>query len=363
MLDHLPGFERHLKVLNALTDVSAKVYTSRVREFCTWWTSRQAVRPAPPSPSPASIPSRQDIEAFLEHCFYQGNNNHTRLTKLIAIRKFFRYMLYEGHIPADPSAQIPLPKVRKTLVQRFTKEEILRLFTIAAAPPITEKSLRDAVILILGAFCGLRIGEIITLTLANAVEEGQSYDIHVYGKGEKWRKVYLWKAPSAILRAWYLTRVGHGARPSDPLIISYGRGARPKHNPLTASATDAFLKTLAARAQIRKPKLSMHMLRAAHAHDLRHIKGYDTPAIAERLGHASIITTDRYVATRGRLHQTYPSLAVYWREFNSIFEGRQIIDEHDDDRTSRPRHRKLPPSPTPSPAPANRPPGGDPDEV
>ena len=66
----------------------------------------------------------------------------------------------------------------------------------------------------------------------------------------------------------------------------------------------------------------MHMFRASHAVDLRQIQGYDTPAIAERLGHANIQTTDRYISTRGRIHHTYPSLSVYWKDFATLWERR-----------------------------------------
>lgn len=313
----MPGFERHLKILQALSDKSVKVYSSKIREFFEFVKDRP----------PGNI-TRQDVERYLENCFYRGNTNETRLTKLVAIKKFFRYLMYEGKTKEDPTDFIPKPKIRKKFVQMFTKNEVLSIFS--AIDIQNEKGLRDAVIIMLAVFCGLRTGEIMELTLQDIIDVGKSLDIHVIGKFGKERQIYLWKAPSEILRQWISLRISQKARASDPLLISYTRGYRPKGKKLAESNLDVLIKKYAAMAGVRKLKISMHMFRATHAHDLRHIQGYDTPAIAERLGHASIATTDRYIPMRGRIHKTYPSLAAYWREFNTIWSERRKEDaDHD----------------------------------
>jgi integrase/recombinase XerD len=321
LTDYITGFERHLRILQALSEKSVRAYSRKVRDFCDWIASGE--RPTDPS-----LITREDIEAYLEDLFYRRNSNPTRLTKLIAIRKFFRYLAYERIITDDVTARIPLPKIRRKFVQRFTREEILRIFSVI--PMTTDKGLRDAVVIILAAFCGLRVGEIIGLTLHDIIEEGKSLDIQVTGKFDKPRRLYLWKVPSEILRSWLSLRINQGARAGDPLIISYRRGRNgscAKGNPMTTTALDDMVKQYAAAAAIRKPRISMHMFRASHASDLRHIQGYDTPAIAERLGHASIATTDRYIPTRGRIHHTYPSLSVYWKEFARIWENRGNVSK------------------------------------
>lgn len=305
------GYEKHLRILQGLSPLSVASYSAKLDEFCTW------LQEASPG-KPITKTTRQDIESYLEHCFYQGNNNHTRSTKLTAITKFFRYLRYEGAITDDITQDIPKIKRKKTFVQRFTKAEILRFF--AAADIRTEKGLRDACILICAAFAGLRAGEISALALQDLIEEGAAgLDLHIVGKFEKERQVDLWKAPSDLLRRWLSVRLAHGARASDPLFVSYRRGSAHRSARLTIFSLDYFIKALAARAAVRKPKISMHMFRAAHASDLRNIQGYDTPAIAARLGHASIATTDRYISARGRLHRTYPSLAAYWKEFTTLW--------------------------------------------
>ena len=312
--DHLTDFERDLKVLGGLQGSSTAIYVAKVRRFSQWLAEEN--RPC----DPGAI-TRKDIEDYLEHCFYQGNSNETRLTKLVAIRKFVRYLLYRGLITEDPSALIPKPKIKRRFIQRFTQAEIMRIFS--AIDLHTEKAFRDFVIIMVAAFAGPRLDEILSLTLEDVVDAGKSLDLHFIGKFEKERQVYLWKVPSDILRIWLAIRISHRARPSDPLFVSYCRGSVPKGRRLTHSAVDLMLKARARAASVRKPKVSMHMLRATHASDLRHIHGYDTSAIAERLGHESIATTDRYMPSRERIHRIYPSLAAYWEDFATLWNERR----------------------------------------
>jgi integrase/recombinase XerD len=268
--------------------------------------------------------TRKDVEDYLEHCFYRGNTNETRLTKLVALGRFFRYLVYEGKINTDVTAQVPRPKLKRKFVQKFTKQEVLRFFT--AIDITREKGLRDACIMLLAVFGGLRAGEIAGLTLQDLIDEGSgSLDIHLVGKFGSERQIYLWKAPSDLLRRWFAVRLSQGARAAAPLFTSYRRGCHHRGNRLTIVSLDTLVKTYARLAGVQKPKISMHMFRATHASDLRSIEGYDTPAIAERLGHRSIATTDRYFPTRGRIHKTYASLAAYWREFTTLWKEEKDI--------------------------------------
>ena len=77
--------------------------------------------------------------------------------------------------------------------------------------------------------------------------------------------------------------------------------------------------TLGKAANIRKAKMHPHMFRATHCSDLRHIRGYDLPAIAERIGHKRIDTTDLYIPKRERIHKEYASLAAYWSDFHKVW--------------------------------------------
>lgn len=315
---YLDGWGELLETIRGLRLTSVDSYRRQVKEFFNWLEGNGCSREV-------ERITRDQIEGYLKWCFYQGNSNVTRGTKLIAIGSFYRYLVYKKIIPKDITADIPRPKVATTFVQKLKREEILKLF--GAINILTEKGIRDAVILILGVFCGFRAGEIIKLRVNDIVMDGDGpIDINVINepKGEP-REVYLWKVPSEIVKRWVVIRVNQGVRGDDALLVSYGKGDRLKGKQLNHSALDQLIKGLAKKAGVKRPKpgIKMHMLRATHASDLRQINGYDLPAIAQRLGHKSISTTDRYIPVRGRIHKEYRSLAAYWSAFPGVWKEKE----------------------------------------
>ncbi len=140
---HLAGFNRYLHVLEGLSSKSSDIYSAKVKEFFAWMEGGDKAKPV-------SEITRQEIEGYLEWCFYQGNSNQTRQTKLTALGKFFRYLKYEKIITEDITAEIPKPKIFTRRMQTFTKEEVLSLFQ--AIDITREKGLRDVCIFILAAF-------------------------------------------------------------------------------------------------------------------------------------------------------------------------------------------------------------------
>lgn len=313
MINYLPGFSRFLQVLQGLSNKSVEAYCKKVKEFLGWMDKNG-------NGKLFHEITRKDIEGYLEWCYYRSNSNITRLTKLTALSKFFRYLKYEGLIPEDITTEVPKPKIYINRIQIFTKDEVLNFFK--AIDLTREKGLRDACIFIMAAFCGLRQGEILKLRLSDAIDDEGYVDVAIpedIGKKHSSRTIYLWKAPSIFVRQWYAVRLSQGAKAKDPLFISY-RWGRPSGRSLDSSALNHILQLYAGKAGIRKTRITWHMFRATHISNLRHIQGYDIAAIAERAGHKNIATTDRYLPKRGRIHRTYSSLAAYWSDFPNIWK-------------------------------------------
>jgi len=316
ILDYLADFQRHIRVFRGVQESTARIYAAKLRQFNAWLLASN--RPT----EPARI-TQKDVEDYLEHLFYIGNSPETGNTKRTAVSQFAHYLMYKGIIQKDPTAEIPRPRIRHGFIQKFSQSEVMRIFS--AIDLRTEKDFRDFVIIMVALFAGPRLGEIISLRYQDAMDGDKGeLELHFIGKFREHRVVSLWKVPSDILRIWQSIRLAHRARVSDPLFISYCRGgSRIKGQRLTHSAVDTMIKDRAAAAGIRKPRISMHMLRATHASYLRHVHGYDSHAIAERLGHKSTATTDRYTPSRDRIGREYPSLAAYWQEFTNLWRKRQ----------------------------------------
>lgn len=327
--NHLAGFVRDLTVFDGLAASSVAIYRRLVNEFFSWLAGNDDLRPVDQL-------TRQDVEAYLEWCYYpvkgvrRGNGNQTRSTKLIALRRYARFLRRQGLIPADRdfTEDIPKPKIRKKFIQTFTLEEHQAFFR--AIDPKKEKGLRDIVIFILAGFCGLRAGEICQLRLEHVQDDGKLIDIQVPddiakqgGRGTSGRTVDLWALPSRDVRRYVSIRYGQGARSSDPLLVTY-RNKRPGARALHDSDLDWIVKHYAARAGINKGKITLHMFRATHLSDCRHVDGYDPSAIARRAGHASIATTDRYMPDRRRISRTYKSFSAKYRWYEKVWDEEKL---------------------------------------
>lgn len=322
---HLDGFVRDLTVFDGLSAASVAIYRRLVNEFFTWLAGNDDLRPVDQI-------TRQDVEAYLEWCYYpvkgvrRGNGNQTRRTKLIALHRYARFLRRQGLIPVDRdfTKDIPKPKIKKKFPQTFTTEEHQAFFR--AIDPKKEKGLRDAVIFILAGFCGLRSGEISQLRMEHIQDDGKYIDIQVpeditkqSGHGSEGRTVDLWAVPSRDIRRYVAIRLRQGAAAESPLLVTY-RHKRPGTAPLNDCDLDAIIKHYAARAGIRKTKISMKMFRSTHADNLLSVKGFHVRAIASRLGHASIATTDRYLSNQHRISKIYPSLAARYRWYERVWE-------------------------------------------
>lgn len=309
---HLEGFGRHYRILQGLQESSIAAYTADLREFVTWRTGNA-------QNGPISEVSRQEVEQYLEWCYYQGNQDSARATKLIALRNFFRYLVYSGVIAADPTSDIPRLAASREYMQTFNQDEILRMF--AACDISAEKGLRDAVILIMGVFTGFRVSEMCKFNLEQVSDDGKDIDLIIpKTKRKAGRTVYLWKAPGMLVRVLRDLRLAAGAGTGDPLLVSCKKNGRSRGNRrLTAAAVNRMLQKLAKRSGIRKAEVHNHMLRATHACDLQRVHGYTPQAIMERLGIKNMATLEHYLVRRERIHRTYRSLDELWSGFKRLW--------------------------------------------
>lgn len=300
---------RYLKILKGFNPASVKLYHSHVAEFTGWLEKDERYQGLDQI-------GRKDIEEYLIKMFRRGNVNRTRATKLIAIRSLLDFMVYEELIPNSPANGIPMPKLWQARMVRFSKNEILSMFRQMDIN--TEIGRRNVCILILSAFAGLRRSEITNLNVEDIIYSGRSVDIEVKGKMNTYRRVYLWASPSSFIKHLQQERMLTEDNPAAPMFVSiFGKTPGKR---ISKEYINKMIIKHCRKANLTRSKPHHHMLRAAHATDLRHIKGYDILAIAQRLGHKSINTTEHYITERGRIHKVYPSLADFWSEFPDIWK-------------------------------------------
>lgn len=150
------------------------------------------------------------------------------------------------------------------------------------------KGIRDAAIIALGIGCGLRRAEIASLKISSLNPEEQS--ILVMGKGNKERTVYCSDAVWQRVIRWKDVRdevVG-----VEELFCSVSKGG--KLNPAKSLTEDAIFKILRTRAkEFGLEIFAPHDLRRTYATRLFELGG-DVNVVRQAMGHASILTTQRY---------------------------------------------------------------------
>jgi integrase/recombinase XerD len=146
---------------------------------------------------------------------------------------------------------------------------------------------RNRALIVLMQRCGLRIGEAIALRASDLdVEAGTLRVLH--GKGDKARTLGIPRSALPYLLHWQATRKGLGLTGRQPLLCSL------KGTPLQHAYVNSLLRRLARRAGIDR-RVHAHALRHSFAVDLAR-KGTSIVVIQAALGHASLLTTQRYVS-------------------------------------------------------------------
>jgi integrase/recombinase XerD len=214
------------------------------------------------------------------------------------LRRFYRWLLDQGRIGADPLLNIERPmraeRFPKTLSERNIED-------LLAAPDVdTPRGLRDRALLEVLYATGLRVSELVGLKLFElSLADGL---VRVFGKGAKERLVPLGQVAIEWLERWLADgrpQLLKGAS-SDYVFVTNRKSAV-----MTRQMAWTLIKNHALAAGIPKERISPHVLRHAFAtHLLNH--GADLRVVQMLLGHADISTTQVYThVARERLKQLH----------------------------------------------------------
>lgn len=210
----------------------------------------------------------------------KGLNPTSRARKLATIRSFYGYLCNKVHrLDRNPVKDIDAPKLKKTLPRYLTLEESMALLDSVDGP----NRERDYCILTLFLNCGLRISELIGLNRSDIQGEA----LHVLGKGNKVRIVYLNEACQAALEQYLAVRRPITGRDEDALFLSQ------QNRRISRSMVHALVKRHLLEAGLDSTHYSSHKLRHTAA-TLMLQNGVDVKAVQEVLGHEHLNTTEIY---------------------------------------------------------------------
>jgi integrase/recombinase XerD len=240
--------------------------------------------------------SRADLLGFLAGRVDAGARPRSSARQLSSFRRFFRYLVREGVLIEDPTAQIAMPKIRRTLPKSLTEDEVEALL---GAPDVSDPlGHRDRTMLEVLYASGLRVSELTSVRFAH-VNTNQGV-IRILGKGNRERLI-----PLGDESVKWLAEFVRGPRAEILLerqtdyLFPTRRGDR-----MTRQAFWHIIKRYAAKAGVQK-ELSPHTLRHAFATHLLN-RGADLRVVQMLLGHSDLSTTQIYThVARERLKEMH----------------------------------------------------------
>ncbi len=270
-----------------LSDLTLAAYRADLAGFARWLAARR---------SSLLQADRAQVLGYLADRAQAGARPRSTARLLSALRRFYRYQVREGRLQEDPTALVDSPKLGRPLPGALSEAEVEALL---AAPDVdTTLGLRDRTMLEVLYAAGLRVSELVGLTL-DQLNTRQGV-VRTLGKGGKerlvpvgeealaWLERYLRQARPALL----------GTRASEAVFVTQ-RGEA-----MTRQAFWYRIKHYAQQAGIARP-LSPHTLRHSFAtHLLNH--GADLRVVQLLLGHSDLSTTQIYThVARQRLRELH----------------------------------------------------------
>ena len=278
----------HLWLEDGLADLTLAAYRRDLKAFGNWLAQERKHQ------LDAAVAG--DIEAYLAWRFARHTQPRSAARYTSALKRFYRYLLRENLISADPTLNLDSPKLPRALPKTLTEADVERL--LDSADSDTPLGLRDRAMLETLYATGLRVSELVGLKLTSMnLNDGV---LRVTGKGNKdrlvplgeeavgWLKRYLAEARLLLLDKQLSDAV---------FVTARGEG-------MTRQGFWYLIKRCALVAGITRP-LSPHTLRHAFAtHLLNH--GADLRVVQMLLGHSDISTTQIYThVARERMKQLH----------------------------------------------------------
>lgn len=272
------GFLVHLQLEKSLSPNTIEAYGLDLEKLIQFLSIKSL------SVGPAEVDLTL-LQAYIKWIAELGMSERSQARIISGIKAFYKYCLQEQITQIDPTELLSAPKLKKSLPDTLTFEEIEQI--IAQIDLSKPEGTRNKAMLETLYSCGLRVSELINIRRSHLYLDIGF--IRVIGKGDKERLIPIGSSAIKHLQI-YLQEI----RPKLPekkgnedIVFLNRRGGQ-----LSRVMVFYIIKELAIKAEIRKI-ISPHTFRHSFATHLVE-GGADLRAVQEMLGHESITTTEIY---------------------------------------------------------------------
>jgi site-specific recombinase XerD len=229
-----------------------------------------------------SAVTRADINNFISSL---GDKNAavTKARKLSTLKSFYNYLESIDIITSNPAKHVIAPKIPQREAAFLNDEEYQRLMQTVRDIATPYYFYRDLAIVTIFLHTGIRLSELVSLTLGS-VDWGNK-TILIHGKGGKDRRLPLNDEVALVIEKYLAKR---------PQVATSSLFTSKLGNGLSSRSVYHLIKHYLKEAGIKKEKLGVHSLRHSFGASLLN-KGVNLVVIQTLLGHTKLETTRRYL--------------------------------------------------------------------
>ena len=225
-----------------------------------------------------------DVYEYMNFVSTQRKNKATtRSRKVSSLRTYFQYLTNKvNKLEHNPITELETPKTKKSLPKYLTLEQSMDLLHAVEGPYQS----RDYCIITLFLNCGMRLSELVNINLHDI--NHKEHVMHITGKGNKERLVYLNDACMDAIKTYLKDRPADGLIDREALFISR---ERKRISPKTVQAmVNKYLEKIG----LGGPGYSVHKLRHTAATLMYQYGEVDIRVLKDILGHENLGTTEIY---------------------------------------------------------------------
>jgi integrase/recombinase XerD len=220
------------------------------------------------------------ITTFLKAAENRGVKSSTLNLYLNSLASLFNFSIKQNKIQQDPTAGLKNYRINALVWKKILSIEQIEQMLLKTSRP------RDLLLIKVLFYLGVRVSEITTIEVADFAFHQDEPILNIKGKGSKIRQApvggHLWKEISAYIRK-------HELRRHDYLFSD----EKDCHRKLSTFAIWRAIRAAAQKAKIY-PMPSPHWFRHTSA-TMALEGGASIHVVKERLGHASLSTTQIYL--------------------------------------------------------------------
>ncbi|MDR1591286.1 MAG: tyrosine recombinase XerC [Prevotellaceae bacterium] len=286
-------FLQYLQYERAYSSHTTLSYRNDIRQF------ENFILAATPAAVDWTQVDADDVRQWVVSLMDRGEAPSSVARKLSAVKSFFKFLVKQGHLTANPAIDITAPKRPKPLPVFFTERQMDEQAMHAACDSESEfEAVRNDLIIEMLYQTGMRRAELIALDDMDV--DAERGVVRVFGKRKKMRYVPIGQNLFDAIACYLALRNKLIVRQCQALfVLENGKRLYPKAVYLVVTSRMKAISTMT--------KHSPHVLRHTFATTLLN-NGAELNSVKELLGHSSLASTQVYTHTTfEQLQQIYKS--------------------------------------------------------